>query len=245
MSKKRFKQYLMLLTVVGLVAVAAGGSGTFASFNAEVTNAGNTFATGTLILSNKVNTLTTCYSNEAATNDNINANCSQLIAASNEKTGVSVNNYVTIKNEGTLAATDVKLFVPADQTGSVSCYNHLTGTFPGSDALAHTGNVCTHLLFSVEEDSAQNDSTTATSCVVGTAIGSGPHPNECDPTNGVNFSTFYGAHNTATNGLGLTGSGLAAGATHYYTVYVYLPDENNTYQGMTGAFDLSWHIDQA
>ena len=35
MSKKRFKQYLMLLTVTGLVAVAAGGgSGTFASFSA-------------------------------------------------------------------------------------------------------------------------------------------------------------------------------------------------------------------
>ena len=56
MSKKRFKQYLMLLTVVGLVAVAAGGgSGTFASFTAETTNAGNTFATGTLVLSNTVN----------------------------------------------------------------------------------------------------------------------------------------------------------------------------------------------
>ena len=42
MSRKRVKQYLMLLTVIGLIAVAANGAGTFASFSAQTTNAGNT-----------------------------------------------------------------------------------------------------------------------------------------------------------------------------------------------------------
>ena len=73
MSKKRFKQYLMLLTVIGLVAVAAGGgSGTFASFTAETTNAGNTFATGTIVLSNTVNTGTACLSTGAGTTTDTN-----------------------------------------------------------------------------------------------------------------------------------------------------------------------------
>jgi hypothetical protein len=40
----------MLLGAIGLVAIAGSSSGTFASFNAEVTNSGNYFASGTLIL---------------------------------------------------------------------------------------------------------------------------------------------------------------------------------------------------
>lgn len=60
MSRKRTKQYLMLLMVVGLVSIAAGGGGTFASFSAETTNAGNYFATGSLVLNDNggVNTCT-------------------------------------------------------------------------------------------------------------------------------------------------------------------------------------------
>jgi hypothetical protein len=61
MGRKRVKQYLMLLLAVGVIAVVASGSGTFASFNAEVTNGGNTFATGSLILNN-TNGNTTCTS---------------------------------------------------------------------------------------------------------------------------------------------------------------------------------------
>jgi hypothetical protein len=69
MSKKRVKQYLMLLTAIGLVSIAAGGSGTFASFDAEVTNSGNYFATGTLVLNDNGGT-NTCTS--AVDSDNHN-----------------------------------------------------------------------------------------------------------------------------------------------------------------------------
>ncbi len=61
MSKKRIKQYLMLLTVIGLVSIASG-SGTFASFSAQTTNAGNTFSAGTLFLHDTANGGTTCNS---------------------------------------------------------------------------------------------------------------------------------------------------------------------------------------
>ena len=244
MSKKRFKQYLMLLTVVGLVAVAAGGGGTFASFNAEVTNAGNTFATGTLILSDKVTTGTACYSNEAA--NNANAGCAVLLSTANLKTDSSENSYLTIKNEGTLASSNVKVFIPITQTGNtLSCANATTGTFPGSDALLHTGDVCAQLKISIEEDSTANDSNTATTCLVGTEVGGvGADQHSCDPTGGDNFATWYGLHNTAANAFD-TGETLAAAGQRFYKVYMYLPDENNTFQGRTATFDISWHVDQA
>jgi predicted ribosomally synthesized peptide with SipW-like signal peptide len=75
MSRKRTKQYLTLLMVIGLVSIAAGGSGTFASFNAEVTNSGNYFATGSLFLHDTVgNSANTCTSESASTNLNDGTN---------------------------------------------------------------------------------------------------------------------------------------------------------------------------
>ena len=71
MSKTNIKRYLMLLGAIGLVAFAGGSSGTFASFNAEVTNSGNYFATGTLILNDNGGT-NTCTS-VGASNSNLNA----------------------------------------------------------------------------------------------------------------------------------------------------------------------------
>lgn len=79
MSRKRVKQYLMLLTAIGLIAIASGGSGTFASFTAETANPGNTFATGTLYLHDSVTNNTECTS-ESATN---NTNVPSTVAGSN------------------------------------------------------------------------------------------------------------------------------------------------------------------
>lgn len=68
-KKNRTKQYLMLLTVAGLIAIVGGaGSGTFASFNAEVSNTGNYFATGTLVL-NDTSGGTTCTSAQDTSNN--------------------------------------------------------------------------------------------------------------------------------------------------------------------------------
>jgi hypothetical protein len=242
MSKKRTKQYLLLLMVVGLVSIAAGSAGTFGSFNAEVTNAGNTFATGTLLLSDKVTTGTACYSNEAGTNNNLNAGCSAVLTSSNMSPSHSDNSYLTIKSEGTLNSSDLKIFIPKTQTGAASCANTTTGSFPGSDALAHTGDVCGQLKFSIEEDSSAGNSATATQCLVGTEIGGGNHA--CDPTQGASFATFYGSNYDSTHAFD-TGVSLAPNDQHFYKIYMYLPDENNTFQGRTARFDISWHVDQA
>lgn len=71
MSKNKTKRYLMVLAALGLVAIAAGGgSGTFASFNAQVANTGNVFASGTLYL-HDVNGSTECASEAGTNNSNI------------------------------------------------------------------------------------------------------------------------------------------------------------------------------
>jgi len=70
MSTKRLKQYLLLLTAIGLIAIASGGSGTFASFTAEVHNPGNTFATGSLYLHDSVANMSECTSESDANNSN-------------------------------------------------------------------------------------------------------------------------------------------------------------------------------
>jgi predicted ribosomally synthesized peptide with SipW-like signal peptide len=70
MSSKRVKQYLLLLSAIGLIAIASGGSGTFASFTAEVHNPGNTFSTGSLYLHDSVTNLAECKSEEAPSNSN-------------------------------------------------------------------------------------------------------------------------------------------------------------------------------
>ena len=74
MSRKHVKQYLMLLLAVGVIAVSLSGGGTFASFNAETANPGNTFATGTLYLHDSVNgSATECTSESATNNSNVPA----------------------------------------------------------------------------------------------------------------------------------------------------------------------------
>jgi hypothetical protein len=70
---RKAKRYLMLLAAIGLVAVVVGGgSGTFAGFNAQITNNGNYIATGTLFLHQKAGTGNICKSEGVADNNTSN-----------------------------------------------------------------------------------------------------------------------------------------------------------------------------
>jgi predicted ribosomally synthesized peptide with SipW-like signal peptide len=110
MSSKRVKQYLMLLTAIGLIAIASGGgSGTFASFTAEVHNPGNTFATGSLYLHDSVTNLAECKSEEAPANSNTTEtpnttghNCDTLLTVPNST--FAPNGYVDIAGANTTGA---------------------------------------------------------------------------------------------------------------------------------------------
>jgi predicted ribosomally synthesized peptide with SipW-like signal peptide len=223
MSKKRIKQYLMLLTVIGLVSIASG-SGTFASFSAETTNPGNTFATGTIVLSNTVNAGSACLSSAGGVNTNINAACSAIFNASVQKPGDTALNNLDLQNAGSLNAATLLLTAgactPSDAAGE---------SFHG------TGNPCTALDVYVQEWSDASH-TTATHCWYGgTTVA-----NTCDFSD--NTKTL-GALATASP-LTLTG-GLTGGAHRYFTIGVELPSTaGNSYQGRAATDSLTWHIDQ-
>lgn len=122
MSKKRAKQYLMLLCVIGLVSVASG-SGTFASFTAETANTGNTFSTGSLFLHNTPNGGSICTSESGASN--VNTTCTTLFSNVSIKPGQTQVAYLTLKNAGTLSASGVKFWEPAcsESTPSIGTLN--------------------------------------------------------------------------------------------------------------------------
>lgn len=236
MSKKRTKQYLMLLMVVGLVSIAAGGGGgTFASFNAQVTNAGNTFQTGTLLLSNSVDGGTPCTSDSDASNA---ATCGAIVDATNLVTNHTANDAVTVTNTGSLDSSDLQLW------GS-TCSQSTTGTFSSGSAITLATDLCHKITISIEQDGTSGDSTTATKCWVGVEVGgTGANQHACDPTSGIPLDTFLAAHADGTHAFAFNSDTLAAGATRNYEIYLNLPDADNSYQGLQAAFDLTWHIDQ-
>jgi predicted ribosomally synthesized peptide with SipW-like signal peptide len=99
----------MLLVAVGLIAVAAGGSGTFASFSAETANNGNYFATGTLFLHATKQGGNTCKSEIDSGNSNITANgCDLLFNVSQLSAGQSQTVNLQLANAGSINASALK-----------------------------------------------------------------------------------------------------------------------------------------
>ena len=234
MSKKRIKQYLMLLTVIGLVSVASG-SGTFASFSADVTNPGNTFASGTLFLHNTTGA-TTCTSESGALNVNPGTGvggdaCAVLFNASSLQGG-AVTADLALNNAGTVnAATDMKFDVSScsvsDNSGST-----------GSGITFGSAPTCGNFYITVQETT---DGTFGTPlyCAFGTDVAG-----TCAaPTNAHTLANTNSL--TALKTTGAVNATLNAAATRFYVVTI-LPSvtNDNTLQNRKVAFALSWHLDQ-
>jgi predicted ribosomally synthesized peptide with SipW-like signal peptide len=229
MSKKRIKQYLMLLTVIGLVSIASG-SGTFASFSAQTTNAGNTFAAGTLFLHNLANGTTSC-SSESQTTGNVNidpAGCGVLFTANLSQGAATA--HLALTNAGSLASTDLLAGVPtcgwSKNNGSSPTFISLPGDCSGADV-------------TIQE--TQGDYTTNVYC----AYGPSTTQPACDTPD--NTATL-GDMKTASQQLLTTAAApttLAAGATRYYVITVDPSGvgTGNALQNLKLAFDMSWHID--
>jgi hypothetical protein len=238
MSKKRIKQYLMLLTVVGLVAISAGGgSGTFATFNAEVTNAGNTFAAGTLFLHDNGGA-TTCTSESASDNLATN-NCDVLFSfgttTANNFDGGAQTADLTLTNAGTIAASDVEfkvgscVWAVANAGGSATTF----GSAPAD---------CAGLYLTIQE----TDNTFASNvyCAYGTDTAG-----TCDaPSNSFTLDGPTALTTLLTTGAATADFTAFGGATdtRYYVITVDpsgLPTDN-TMQNRKVTFSLTWHIDQ-
>ena len=104
MGRKRIKQYLLLLLAIGVIAVVASGSGTFASFQAETTNANNTFATGTLFLHDTKNGGTTCTSESSSDNLSATPACDTLFSITNLAPNTTSTAELKLTNAGSVNA---------------------------------------------------------------------------------------------------------------------------------------------
>jgi len=135
-AKRRFtsKTYLKLLIVAGILAVIGGGAGTFATFNAETTNAGNTFATGTLFLHN-TNGSTTCTSeaNSGNLNTTGSTGCAVLFTVTNP-TGTS-HADIALKNAGTIDASSLSFDIPSACADSKPTIATLNGAVNSGDTI--------------------------------------------------------------------------------------------------------------
>lgn len=137
MSRKHLKRYLMLLSAVGLLAIGTAGSGTFASFNAEVANPGNYFATGTIFLhATKTGGTGTCKSETDTTNNQNIATtngCDTLFTLSNAASGATGTIGLTLDNAGSINAGKLAFALGAACTSSKSTITTIaSGTFTGT-----------------------------------------------------------------------------------------------------------------
>jgi hypothetical protein len=159
---------LLLAVLLVSLAGSAFGAGTFATFNASTTNAGSTFATGTLVLSNKVNSTTTCLSTGAGTNTDTNANsagCGTLFATTVSKPGDTATVDLDLQGVGTLSATKLQLFA-----ASLCATTQNTAATPYTG----TGDLCEQTQITVQESTSAANRTagTASRCWFG-GVGAG------------------------------------------------------------------------
>lgn len=225
--KPRLPRWALL--AIGALFLAGAGVGTFASFSASTTNSGS-FATGTLVLSNQKDANTVCMSTTAGITDvNDNAGCDAAYALTLARPGDIATVNITLKNEGSLDATDLKAFV------STACAT----TDEGTETYHGTGDLCANLRFYIQGFTTSGR-TVVTSCYYGATTVA----NTCDFTDGAKTLAAYGtAYPNA--GTTLSMGALTTGTTRYLTIGLSLPSAaGNTLQGRKAAFGLKWQIVQ-
>lgn len=233
MSKKRIKQYLMLLTVIGLVSIASG-SGTFATFSAQTTNTGNTFSAGTLFLHDTSNGGTTCNSESQTTGPNYNIDptgCGILFTADLSQGAATA--HLALKNAGSLASTDLLASVPTCSWSKTSA---------GDPTFISLPTDCTGLEVTIQEtDSTYNVPSTDVYC----AYGPSTTQPDCDAPN--NTATLEAMKTSAKQLLttGAANATLTAGQTRYYVIKIDPTSvgSGNALQNLTATFDMRFHID--
>ena len=227
MGKKRFtsKTYLKVLIVVGLLAVVGGGAGTFATFNAEVTNSGNVFANGTLFLHATPNGGSVCTSES----DTINNSGACTFLFNTTLTGGTSTATLQLNNPGTIKASDIKFKVAGCTVGD-------NFTVTGTHQVFGTAPTCSNLQLAIQE--TQSDFSTNVYCAYGTDTSG-----TCTIDAGHNLATATSLTTLLTTGA--ANATLAAAGNRYYNVEIN-PNvaSDNTLQNRKVQFDLTWHIDQ-
>lgn len=218
----------VILLVLGGLGVALAAAAAWAAFTASATNPSNTFSHGTLVLSVKKGSGSTCFSTGGGNTDtNSNSSCENVFNESVKKPGDStVSETITVKNEGSIDASIFRVF-------SAACSNADNGeSYHGS------GNPCSKIQLYLQEFS-DSAATTPSTCRYG-----GGNATTCDFSDATKtIGDFATSYPDATNGLSL--GGLTAGASRYFKIGVMLPaSSNNSYQGRKATWDVNWYVGQ-
>jgi hypothetical protein len=222
------KVLLSLGVVAGIGALA--GAGTFATFTAQTTNPTNTFANGTLVLSNTVGGGSACLSTAGGTTDsNANAGCDTLFSLAVKAPGDSSTADLTLENVGSLAASALKVF-------SANC----TDADAAGEAYHGTGSPCGTVQLYIQQYS--DAFTTPSACLYGGATGATCNFSDTSKT----LSAFVGAHPNLAGGLSAGALEESGGAdTTWVRIGVQLPSTaDNTLQGRAASLAFNWHITQ-
>jgi hypothetical protein len=103
------KQFLLGLMLLGAVTYFGGG-GTWASFNAETSNNGSSISSGTLTMSDQVNSAGACFTASSATANNV-ANCPAPLTIANVAPGNPTSTAtITVMNTGSIDGSSLTLF---------------------------------------------------------------------------------------------------------------------------------------
>jgi hypothetical protein len=186
------KRVMIAFMALGIAAYV-GGQGTFATFSAETANPNGQVSSGTLTMTDQVNTGTACASINAQTADNTNAGyggsapalCQGVLNLTNlapgAYDGVSGASLVTITNTGTLDASKFYLYASwvkgplstalvSGASPTTIAVSSLAGEVFTGDSLTISygthGQVCT--AGSTNPGSATTTTITISSCVGGT-----------------------------------------------------------------------------
>jgi hypothetical protein len=235
------RKILMAVVLVGALATATG-SGTFATFNATTTNVATTFETGTLVLSNLTDkaSAATCYSTGMASGSGSFSNgntqgCDALfttIGANLKPGAATLVTKVTLKNEGDLTASALKVFASTPCTSAIDA---ITG-FHGN------GDLCSSATGALRISIQQTDVnfTANTACIY--PVGAGAC---ASPPAGVLASL----PSTQAGGLTAGAGTMAPNDIRYYKVSLNFADSGvsgteNAMMGKKADFGLSWVMEQ-
>ena len=199
------KRSLMVMLAIGIASIFAG-QGTFASFSAETSNNGSSIASGTLTLSNTVNSNSACVTTNAATANNINPACGAALTFTNVAPGVYGGSaQITLQNTGSIDAS--KLYLWASSVNSTLTTGINSGATVTSLAIAPLeGNISVG-------DSIQVSNDTHTQTFVATAAASGGATSITVTSQTANYSYPSGATVTDTSSNSSTGPTLTTALT--------------------------------
>ena len=163
-----------------------------------------------------------------STDANVNTACDAAFNLTVKKPGDSTTGNLTLKDEGSLAATALKTF-------ATTC----TDSDASGETYHGTGSLCSKVQLYIQQYS-DAQYTTPSVCLYGAAT----VPGTCDFSDTAKtLGAFATAYPSSTSALGL--GAVSAGSSVYLKVGVKLPSTaDNTVQGRKAAIDVSWMLEQ-